>query len=145
MRCNRLALCVLLLLIPISAVLAQVTPRFEDYPAGSKFAGKHHAPILTQESRQFRTHLSRGAKEKVNFAGHYVLTLWGCGTACQMGAAIDAKTGRVFLIPVGGLIEGHPDSRLLAIQEERSEGGFDTQYYQIDDEKGWVLLRGGKG
>jgi hypothetical protein len=31
-----------------------------------------------------------------NFAGHYRLTSWGCGTSCLQWAIIDVKSGRVF-------------------------------------------------
>lgn len=33
--------------------------------------------------------------QRPNFAGHYILTTWGCGTSCLMGAIIDARTGKV--------------------------------------------------
>jgi hypothetical protein len=42
------------------------------YPAGGKYTGKHHAPVLTEENREFLTRLRQGAQEKVNFASHYV-------------------------------------------------------------------------
>jgi hypothetical protein len=44
----------------------------------------------------FRTNLRNAAKEGVNFAGHYILTTWGCGTNCSQSAIIDARNGRVF-------------------------------------------------
>lgn len=156
MRCNRLVLCGLLLLAPIPAALAQVAhgtairpPQFEEYPAGGMFSGKHHAPVLTKESRKFRTRLSQGAKEKVNFAGHYVFTTWGCGTECITGAAIDVKTGKVFLLPFTLCCWGdgndpfdvHADSRLIAFLGQRDEKGPGTWYYRIDDKKGWVVVR----
>jgi hypothetical protein len=157
MRSHRLAFLALLLLAPIPAARAQVAqgtavrpPQFDEYPAGAKFTGKHHAPVLTQESREFRTRLREGAKEKVNFAGHYVFTTWGCGAECLMGAAIDVKTGKVFLLPFTlccwaedtDPYEIHVESRLIAFQGERNEkGGPGTWYYQIDDKKGWVVVR----
>lgn len=120
-------------------------PQFEDYPAGGKYTGKHHAPVLTEENRELRTRLRQVAQEKVNFAGHYVFTLWGCGTECLRGAAIDVKTGKVFLLPFTiGIdpVSFHPDSRLIMFQAESSgtgEPGF--RYYQIDDKKGWMVVR----
>jgi hypothetical protein len=43
----------------------------------------------------FRTRLRDGLRRGVNFAGHYVLVGWGCGTGCVSGAIIDARNGRV--------------------------------------------------
>ena len=43
----------------------------------------------------YRARLRAAATERPNFAGHYVLTTWGCGTECVMGAAINTRTGRV--------------------------------------------------
>ena len=44
----------------------------------------------------YRTNLRNAAKEGVNFAGHFILTTWGCGTNCSETAVIDARSGRVF-------------------------------------------------
>lgn len=75
-------------------------PRFEDYAVRETFGGPSKPPVLaTKEQRAFRTRLREAAKEKPNFAGHYVLTTWGCGTECVTGAAIDARTGKVILLP----------------------------------------------
>jgi hypothetical protein len=34
-----------------------------------------------------------------NFAGHYVIVTWGCGSPCLMAAIVDEKNGRVFPPP----------------------------------------------
>lgn len=49
-----------------------------------------------KNANMFRTNLRNAAKEGVNFAGHYILTTWGCGTNCSESAIIDARNGRVF-------------------------------------------------
>jgi hypothetical protein len=48
------------------------------------------------DAKSFRTRLSAAIKEGVNFAGHYIVVGWGCGTGCISGAIIDAKNGRVY-------------------------------------------------
>lgn len=48
------------------------------------------------EARTFRTRLSEALKGGVNFAGHFVVAGWGCGTGCISGAIIDGRTGNVF-------------------------------------------------
>ena len=74
-------------------------PRFEDYPAKRTYIGRHAAVVLTPDNRAFRTRLREAAREKPNFAGRYVLTAWGCGTGCVLGAAVDLRTGRVTWLP----------------------------------------------
>lgn len=49
-----------------------------------------------KNARMYRTNLRNAAKEGVNFAGHFVLTGWGCGTNCSVLAIIDARNGKVF-------------------------------------------------
>ncbi|HEY8223778.1 MAG TPA: hypothetical protein VIG25_00790 [Pyrinomonadaceae bacterium] len=72
-------------------------PQFRDYPVTEVYRGKTALLILTRKDRMYRTMLSDAAKtQKPNFAGHYILTYWGCGSTCVMGAVIDAKTGRVY-------------------------------------------------
>ena len=48
------------------------------------------------DARSFRTRLSEALHRGVNFAGHYAVAGWGCGTGCISGAIIDARTGNVF-------------------------------------------------
>jgi hypothetical protein len=53
-----------------------------------------------KNANAYRTNLRNAAKEGVNFAGHYILTTWGCGTNCSESAIIDARNGRVFFPPI---------------------------------------------
>lgn len=58
-------------------------------------------PLLlrTSQDRLYRTQLREASTRPANFAGHYVLAVWGCGSECIMGAAIDTRTGRVAWLP----------------------------------------------
>lgn len=49
-----------------------------------------------KNARMYRTNLRNAAKGGVNFAGHFIVTSWGCGTNCNEGAIIDARNGKVF-------------------------------------------------
>lgn len=44
----------------------------------------------------FITRIKEGCKDGINFAGHYTLIYWGCGTACQYGVIVDRKTGIIY-------------------------------------------------
>ncbi len=49
-----------------------------------------------KNARMFRTNLREAAKGGVNFAGHYTIATWGCGTNCSESGIIDQRNGRVF-------------------------------------------------
>lgn len=72
-------------------------PKFDDYRA-EVYDGANAAPDLKSHprSRLFRTRLAEAAKQPVNFAGHFVIAGWGCGTSCSGLAIIDVRTGKVF-------------------------------------------------
>jgi hypothetical protein len=90
-----------------NAAAAQDAPSFADYPGAAAFHGRNAAPILaTSDARHFRTTIRDGAQEKPNFDGHYIVTSWGCGTDCEMGAIIDAISGNVVSLPV---VAGSPE------------------------------------
>jgi hypothetical protein len=110
-------------LVWVVAALAQMPsqhlPKFDDYHLTEIFSGQPAAPILaTPEERNYRTRISDGvargrgvwtgswkdAKEKPgpNFAGHYFVIRWGCGSDCLMMAIVDAQTGKVYPPPLSG-------------------------------------------
>lgn len=124
-------------------------PQFQDYPVKEQFKGKN-APIkLTPESRVFETRLRKAAKEKPNFAGHYILSTWGCGMECVMGGVIDAKTGNVYPLPFSICcwgseyddnfepIDFRKDSNLVVFTGARNmaESDAGNHYYIFDGEK----------
>ena len=54
----------------------------------------------------YRTMIRQAAKKGPNFAGHYTVAEWGCGTACEQIAVVDSQTGDVSDGPFGALPEG---------------------------------------
>lgn len=125
-------------------------PRFEDHPVRETYTGPVHAPVLaTSEQRQFRTRLRNAAKGKPNFAGRYILGLWGCGSGCLMGGVVDAKTGKVTMLPFTVCcwrddvpddfqpIDVRIDSNLVIV-----EGAIDENY--SDNGKRYYLFQNGR-
>lgn len=87
------------------------TPDFHQYPAKLEKVRNIKVDLSTRNARMYRTNLRNAAKEGVNFAGHYVLTTWGCGTNCSESAIIDARNGKVtFPRELGGAIFGFCDT-----------------------------------
>ena len=74
----------------------KTVPQFEHYPVAKIFKAKP-APVRISgaRARKFQTRIREGAKKGPNFAGHYTIVTWGCGSGCLGLAFVDAQTGRV--------------------------------------------------
>lgn len=73
-------------------------PEFEEYLAEIDARLPSSAPVDLSShpwARSFRTRLRNVAAEGANFAGHYALVNWGCGTECQGSLLVDVRTGKV--------------------------------------------------
>lgn len=128
-------------------------PEFKDFPATPIYRGKNAPLILTADVRSFKTRLRAAAKERPNFAGHYIVTTWGCGTGCDSGAIIDAKTGRVYWFPFAigqdyeageefNPVEFRADSKLIifnGVRVDRDEKGG-ARFYKFEDGR-FILLK----
>jgi hypothetical protein len=86
---------------------AKHPPRFEDFPISENWS-QPPAPLKlnTRSERMFKTQLMNAVKDVPNFAGHYRIAMWGCGSNCGAGAVIDLQTGSVFPPPLGAHGEG---------------------------------------
>jgi hypothetical protein len=155
-------------------------PKFEDYPVKEYFNGTPHAPILqTQEQHRYRTRIREGVEKGwgaringtgneqnrpgPNFAGHYVVIVWGCGAPCLMMAVCDVATGAVYNPPISathGLgspllvsensvgrdadVEYRLDSRLMIVTAtphywNRSAESY--SFYFVLQDNHWKLIR----
>jgi hypothetical protein len=121
----------------------QSFPRFEDYPVLEKFKGRP-APVNLRshpDARLFRTRLREAAKNKPNFAGHYILVTWGCGASCNTVALIDARTGKVYFAPfeVTASSDFRLDSRLFVLNPSMIDAWLSGgKYFDIYDPSWWV-------
>ena len=132
-------------------------PTFSAFPVKSIYRGKSAPPRITAEQRAFGTHIRTGARAPVQFAGHYTVALFACGTECSMFYIIDAISGTVYdgfafvELPTGWIerqkgpllprIAFHPNSRLLKINgcpNERDCGFYD---YLMLEGSGLKLIR----
>lgn len=75
----------------------QKQPTFAQYKTAVKKIRSINVDLTSHKNaRMFRTNLRNAAKGGVNFAGHFILTGWGCGTNCSQWAIIDARNGHVY-------------------------------------------------
>jgi len=126
LRC-RLKLSAIFIMATCWAVSSQA-PRFEDFSASvSERASKVSPRITTPFQRQFRTQIIQQSWLLPNFAGHFRIAEWGCGSSCVQIAVIDLDTGHVW--------DG-PFSTLSYAVPYRYEGG-DTE---LDYRRGSRLL-----
>jgi hypothetical protein len=65
------------------------TPRFDDFPVVKSFHGKPAAPVFKTRG-PFPAEIREAARKGPNFAGHYTIAEWGCGSGCVSFAVIDA-------------------------------------------------------
>ena len=91
-------LCTIVLSLGLSAFAqGSRVPAFNQYPARvERVRAKAINFRGNPDARRFKTVLTESLHDGINFAGHYIVATWGCGTACQIGAIIDARTGEVF-------------------------------------------------
>lgn len=163
--------------ICISAQIPKI-PRFEDYPVAEMFNGTPAAPRLVEPwSRLYRTRIREGVTKDYgafrgsvylkskgpNFAGHYFVVNWGCGTGCLMMVVVDAVTGHVYPPPLAVGTVGNqqigipnlgtgwadfdyrPNSRLFMIKTCSLGVGWTypfsgTSYFTIES-NGWKLIK----
>jgi hypothetical protein len=76
-------------------------PQYQDFAVTKIFKGKPAAVDLSShpQARMYRTELRRQAAEGSDFAGHYKIAIWGCGSSCAAFAIVDSQTGHVYFPP----------------------------------------------
>jgi len=84
-----------------SAFAGAALPMFADRAVKEKFTGTPALPDFAKDpnAKQFATRIREGAKKGPNFAGHFTIIEWGCGSECQSFVIVDAKTGAIFSPP----------------------------------------------
>jgi|SRR6202051_385418 hypothetical protein len=149
-----LAGCLLLQASP--AQVEKSRPKFSNYPAKDIYRGQPAQPIVTKEFRSFRTMIRNGTHSDVEFAGHYTVPRWGCGTGCNDFVIVDSISGRVYAgfgvaeLPFKWLekhggeemprMEFHPNSRLLKINACPNEQNCGLYDYVMVEGKGLKLI-----
>ena len=123
---------IVLWIVPAAAFQSPVprnegVPSFQDYsvPPSQIFKGTPASPqFKTAGQRLFRTRIRQGAAEGANFAGHYAIAQWGCGSNCVGLAVIDVQSGEVFDSPFGA-----PDTAYIGFVPPFEERGL---FFHVD-------------
>ena len=150
----------LILLISTSLVSAQnLMPKFRDYAVDKIYHGKIHPLVLDSFGKSFKTRLREAISYgKPDFAGHYIVARWGCGSSgCNTGAVIDVETGRAYPFPfaMSGVFPLKPEfekngedgqelvyklnSRLIMfagnLDTDQGDGGDKIEFYEFTNNK----------
>ena len=94
---------------------------------------------------EYRTAIRNAYAEGPNFAGHYVVVGWGCGTNCEDNIIVNAKTGKILnaeLRSFAGFASYDINSRLIISNPQITSGsydefvraGFETEYYLLSED-----------
>ena len=125
------SLAILAVLAATGLPAAQV-PSFAEFPTVEPLTGRSATPVIrTEFQKEFRTQILRESRLPANFAGHYRIAEWGCGTACVSLAVINLRTGAVYDGPFHVL--GYAVRR-------KYEGGEDELEYRLSS--GLLIVRG---
>ncbi|SRR5258708_4007544 len=89
----------ILLIVMLGGTGAQESRPFRKYPA-AVFHGQPAVPKLeTPLAKEHRTVIRKAVMRGANFAGHYTVVDWGCGTSCGLYVIVDDRTGKVYEPP----------------------------------------------
>ena len=101
MRPQTIAVLATVFLASFALAQARRPPRFEDLPVTRQYRGVPAHPDFSTNSgsRRFHTRTTEGARAGPNFAGEWTIITWGCGTSCQSGLMVSARTGRIVDLP----------------------------------------------
>jgi hypothetical protein len=88
-------------LITINDLKGKDAPKYETFPTQTVSNLKPAKVNLKSHPRasRYRTRIREGAAKGPNFAGHFTIIGWGCGTSCVQWAITDAQTGSVYFPP----------------------------------------------
>jgi len=131
----------------MQAAHAQSIPQFRNYSAISPPVWLPGTIDFSEpENRKYRTRLTAASRQRANFAGHYVLSTWGCdGPQCMTGAIVNLPTGRVIFLPevcCWGSVDGNfkpfefrTDSRLVVISGQLNRQGDNaTHFFELKND-----------
>lgn len=118
--------------------------KFSNFKVDKVYKGQLASPNFTTDpsAKRYISMIKQGCKEEgVNFAGHYTIVEWGCGTFCAEMAIVDRVDGKIIYSQIPfDTADGHSgsdykiDSRMLIINSGTlSEfDGYEPGYRRFD-------------
>lgn len=121
--------------------------QFDNFKVDEVYTGQLASPNFKTDpsAKRFVSLIKQSCKEEgVNFAGHYTIVEWGCGTFCAEMAIVDRVTGKIIYSQIPfDTADGHSgadykiDSRMLIVNSGAlSEfDGYEPGYRRFDFDK----------
>jgi len=78
-----------------------------------EFAAVDYADKRFPKAKEYKTAINKAVEDGVDFAGHYAIAQWGCGTQCQEQAIVDVITGKIIAM-------GLPSEAGVGVHEQYS-------------------------
>lgn len=123
-------------------------PAFADFPVagvGREAVAGHAEPRATRASLPERGRDALDAAPRVpDFAGHYRIVSWGCGSPCHVHAAVNVETGAIVAVLNSALdLAYRLDSRLILANppEAIREVYDDPETALVSETRAYVLER----
>lgn len=88
----------ILVLFICAELNAQRDERFPKQYRAAHYNGPLAAPDFESnpKAKMFKTRINEQMPYGINFAGHYTIVEFGCGTSCQSLFVVDRKTGIIY-------------------------------------------------
>lgn len=125
-------------MLGVSVSWAADAPEFSSYPAEERWNGSRAKLVRNSDfARSYRTRLREAAQGGPNFARHYSVTVFGCGSGgCIIGGVVDLHTGVAIEFPQtttqslqsedveGAGVRYDIDSKLIVFRGFADEGDY---------------------
>ena len=125
-------------LVRASDLADPAAPSFRSFAADASIPAGHAKLDLSSDpmAREYRTVIRSQMRLGPNFAGHYSVVVWGCGSTCAMFAVVDVNTGRVITAPSTQSVSGTS----IAADNFLTEGFSDGEWWAFRYRKDSRLL-----
>jgi hypothetical protein len=115
--------------------------KFSMFRVRAMYKGRLAPPDFKTDpkARLFKTEIRDQCKDYgINFAGHYTVIEWGCGTECESIAIVDRISGAIFY---SGIRHSTGDEAFNGVKYKPGSRMMVMNSYSLDNHKGYELVR----
>ena len=125
-------------LVTTADLIDKRAPAFDAYGVTSTETIENPKLDLTSNptATRYRTVLRQEIAQGPNFAGHYRVAVWGCGSSCSMFAVVNLSTGRVITPEAFS----HTSGVYFGVDNQKLFPGSSKEYWALAFKKDSRLL-----
>lgn len=90
--------------------VGKLSPRFEDFRVPTPVPARKDSAVIARSdptlppgreetTANFQKRIRGEAKKGPNFAGHFTIVMWSCGSDCSNLAVVDLQNGKIYDTP----------------------------------------------